>query len=59
MRTVEYKCNICRDIKEITHLRGIWFVSSMSKPSLFEQKPPRDTENHICIDCIKQIKEKF
>ena len=60
MRTVSYKCDLCREqIKDLNNLRTVYFKCDILPQRYVLQKvsinDPLDKQ--ICLDCIKMIKE--
>jgi hypothetical protein len=48
-----YTCNICKQEKEASELKGFWFETNDSLPRLTS---PETTENiHICKTCQGQL----
>lgn len=50
--TRTYSCNLCRDTKDPSALVGLYWKDF---PKGWEQKPARETENHICTTCLSSL----
>lgn len=50
--TRTYSCNLCRDKHEPESLVGMHWNSF---PKGWEEKAPRETENHICRTCLSSL----
>jgi hypothetical protein len=65
LKEIEYKCNICHDIcqnrsgtkKEFIGI--YWEYVKDSKKNHYVEKPFRESENHLCLNCIKDIHEIY
>lgn len=47
-----YRCNLCRDTKELRDLAGLHWTDW---PKGWQERPPCDTENHICKSCLSSL----
>jgi len=50
--TRTYFCNLCREKKEVENLIGLHWNAF---PHGWEEKPARETENHICKSCMSTL----
>jgi len=63
MRTVTYKCDLCRETKLHTQMLSLYYTNLIDgkyAKSQFILKPVEPNESldkQICLDCIKMIKE--
>ena len=60
MRTVSYKCDVCReDIKDLSNLRTIYWKSDIipQRYILQDVRINDPLDKQICLDCIKMIKD--
>jgi len=51
--TRTYSCNLCRDKYEKDQLIGLHWETFPVKG--WVEKPPRETENHLCQTCVSTI----
>ena len=58
MRTVTYKCDLCREEKKPSEVKTIYWESSPlpAKFKLVETKYDNVIDRQICNDCIEMIK---
>ncbi len=61
-KTVTYNCNVCTEIKTPTELKCVYFNSAQKNDKGTFGKytlrdSVKDSDNHICTDCIKMITE--
>lgn len=59
MRTVTFKCDLCREeYKDLTKLRTIYWVSSpLPKRFIMKEVLKEETvDKQICVNCIEMIK---
>lgn len=49
-----YKCDLCREKRDVEDLIGIWYVGS--PPFKIEKRHPTSTEKHVCKDCLRELK---
>lgn len=50
--TRTYSCNLCREANEPRNLIGLHWSTF---PKGWEEKPPHETENHICKSCLTTL----
>lgn len=50
--TRSYSCNLCRETFDPQKLVGLYWKAW---PTGWEEKPPRETENHICETCLSSL----
>jgi len=58
MKKVEYKCNLCNEIKKPIELValcwGLWDVSQKSGYKIVDNADKSD--NHLCLTCVDLVK---
>ncbi|MNO23668.1 hypothetical protein D3C76_134730 [compost metagenome] len=47
-----YRCNLCREQHELRDMIGLHWSSW---PKGWAEKPPRETENHLCMKCLSTL----
>jgi hypothetical protein len=52
-----YRCNFCRDQKDLTELYGVYWYTPATGGSRFRFVHPRESENHICHGCAQNISD--
>ncbi len=58
MKKVEFFCNLCGDKKDKKDLKALYFDSAqIPQKYILEYNRINDCDKHICLDCIKIIKE--
>ena len=58
-KKIEYKCNICTEIKPPIELLCVWYGwdSTLRCDQYIVVGNLDASDKHICVDCIKMIKE--
>ena len=57
MKKIEYKCNLCGEVQPPLSLLCLWWCSTSIPQTYILTNNIDGSDKHICMDCIKLIKD--